>query len=259
MLDRVEGEKGEKWFVAISLVHVEKEEEKDVWRYTGHHFVGSTGDGGLATLLRRIDGRMIGLWNERSIDDPKFEESGDWGREQPPPEQNDAGKEAETDMLRAVCHCGSVLFSIARPSQTNNDIPLPERVVSKDPSKLAGQHCACDSCRLTCSSFITSYISVAISTLTVDGKLLNLEKEVLGIGATYKSSEGRSRTFCHICGASVSFRSVFEPGIVRIAAGLVEGEGVRAENWVEWNSEVHGMEDAVLQTVTKAFSDSLDS
>jgi hypothetical protein len=250
MLDCVVVEGGEKWVVVVSLVEIKKEKETKVWEYTGHEFVGDTGDGGVAIMLDRIEGKKVGLWKERMINDGKIQEEGDWQLEE---RKSDGDERARDEKLRVACHCGGVVFHIDRPGEPQETQELRAR----DASKWPGRHCACNSCRLTSSSFIASWISVPVSATTTNGRSMAPEDKLLGFGSNYESSEGRTRTFCDVCGSSICYRSKDEPSILKIAASLVEGKGARALDWVEWRSEVHEKEDTQLQAVVEAFQEGL--
>jgi hypothetical protein len=249
MLDCVEVEGGEKWVVTVSLVDVGAGEE-EVWEYTGHEFVGDTGDGGVAVMLDTIGGKKVGLWTERIIDEGGSGKEGDWKLDERKIEEDTRERE---EKLRAACHCGDVIFYIDRPGEYQEVQELRVR----DASKWPGQHCACSTCRLTSSNFITSWILVPASAVTVCDRPAEPEDKSLGFGSSYKSSHGRTRRFCEICGSSVSYQREDEPGVLKIAAGLVEGKGARASDWVEWRAEVHGVGNAQMQTVVSAFEKNL--
>jgi hypothetical protein len=248
MLDCVEAEGEKKWVVTVSLVDVGAVEE-DVWDYTGHEFVGDTGDGGIAVMLDKIGGKKVGLWTERIIDDGSLGEEGDWKLDEPRAVEDT--REGE-EKLRAACHCGGVVFHIGHPGELGEAQDSNVR----DALKWPGRHCACSSCRLTSSNFIMSWISVAVSAVTVNGHSMEQEDKLRDFGSIYESSEGRIRTFCQVCGSSVSYRRDDEPSILKVAAGLVEGKGARASDWIEWHAEVHAVDDTQLQTVVSAFRES---
>lgn len=242
MLDRVDGDEVQKWYVAVSLVDTEEE----VWRYTGHHFVEGTGDGGLAVKLREVGGTKMGLWKERKVEAGEFGEEGDWS-----PSEAETGTDvrgAEGSMLRARCHCSGVDLWIAMPKGEARTKPLD----TKDPTKWSGRHCACSSCRLTTSSFIASWINIPSSAVYTKDMAPVASENLACLGTTYKSAKDVSRTFCSTCGASISYRREEEAGVVKVAAGLLEAQGSRAEDCVEWIDEVHGLEDASLRQATQA-------
>jgi hypothetical protein len=242
MLDRVDGGEVQKWYVAVSVVDAEEE----VWIYTGHHFVQGTGDGGLAVKLREIGGTKMGLWKERKLEAGEFGEAGDWS---PLEAEIDLGvRGAEEPMLRARCHCSGVDFWVTMPKGEARTKPLD----TKDSTKWSGRHCACNSCRLTTSSFIASWINIPTSAVYTKDAAPVASEDLACLGTTYKSSMEVSRTFCSTCGASISYRRDEEPGVVKIAAGLLDGQGSRAEDRIEWIDEVHRLEDASLHHATQA-------
>lgn len=244
MLDRVDGGEHLKWYVAVSLVDAEEE----VWKYTGHHFVESTKDGGAAVMMGRIGGVEMGMWKERKIEGGGFYERGNWSLS-----ESVAGADGveEKGMLRAKCHCGGVDFWIALPDV---DEARPEPPVTKNPSKWSGRHCVCNSCRTTTSSFISSWINISSSALQEKAKSPLISEDSACLGTTYKSAKDVSRTFCNVCGASVSYRREEGAGVLKIAAGLLEGRGSRAESRIEWIKEVHETEYARLPQATQAFA-----
>jgi hypothetical protein len=249
MLDCVAVEGGDRWVVTVSLVDVGAEEE-EVWDYTGHEFVGDTGDGGVAVMLDRIGGKKVGMWTERIIDEVGSGEEGNWKLDE---QKIDGNTREGEEKLRVACHCGGVVFHIDRPGEHEE----AQELRAQDTSKWPGLHCACNTCRITSSSFITSWISVPVSAIIVSKRPAEPEDKSLGFGSSYESSERRTRTFCEVCGSSVSYRREDEPGILKIAAGLVEGKGARASDWIEWRAEIYGVEDGQMQTVIGAFKESL--
>lgn len=243
ILDRVDGHEFPKWYVAISLVDAEEE----VWKYTGHHFVEGTGDGGLAVMMREIGGVRMGLWKERRLGEL---ESGEWGDWSPPETKFDADERGEGNMLRAKCHCGAVAFCITMPDGETRLQPL----VTTDPAKWSGRHCACNSCRLTTPSFISSWINLPTSALRTMDKAPIGPEGLACLGNMYASAKGVSRTFCNVCGASISYQRDEEPGVVKVAAGTLEVKESRAVNLTEWIQDVHCMEDTRLLCAVQAFA-----
>jgi hypothetical protein len=242
MLDRVDEEEGgERWLVTASMVEIKKEEEKEVWEYMRHIFVGDTKDGGVAELLECIGGNRLTLWRERQTDGERFGEL----RERALSHQEvDGGGRGGHERLRVACHCGGVVFSIDR----------------RDMAKWPGRHCACNSCRLTSSSFVTSWISFNVSAITVNDHSMDPgDGKLLGLGTEYQSSKGRTRTFCSVCGSSVTYMRKDEPGILQVAAGLVESRGAMALDWVDWDTEVDGKGDAQMMAVVQALQDGLNN
>jgi hypothetical protein len=249
--DEKDGDGKDMWFVATALVEI----EEDKLDFTGHQFVGSTVDGGLATLLTHINSKHLPLWNERPVyaSTIPFE---DWQPvSRPETEIADGGAK-----LRARCHCGGIECWIARPT------PGEERdknLQTKDERKWCGAHSASTSDRLTSSSPITSWVYLPIASLTTSasspssphpGSIENLFGPAL---KSYTSSRGVTRTFCGTCGASVSYEHQARPGVVGVAAGLLEAGGVRVEEWVEWVAKVMWESDAVWTGVVGGLADGM--
>jgi hypothetical protein len=93
----------------------------------------------------------------------------------------------------------------------------------------------------------------------VNDRSMDLGDELLGLGTVYQSSKGRTRTFCHICGSSVSYIRKEEPGFLEVAAGLLKGKGALASNWVKWRTEVDEKGDARMSGVVEAFQKGLNT
>jgi hypothetical protein len=238
MLDSVDGHGKQKWFITVSMVDVKLEDEVDVWRYTGHIFVGSTGDGGLAPYLANIGGLQMSMWDERPVDDPRFEGKGDWCLKEL---KHDDVERDGNGRSRASCNCGQVTFEIAQPRSHKTE--------DSSASTWRGQHCACNSCRLTSSSFVTSWVIVPLSSITINDDIASLGDEISGLGTVYQSSDGVSRTFCSTCGASVSYRRDDDPHTMKVAAGLLQGANTRAETVIAWDENLLGTQDAKLRSV----------
>jgi hypothetical protein len=221
-----------KWFVSAPSVDAEEE----VWNFAGHVFVGSTGDGGLATLMQDIGGKELGLWEEWS------------GRSAPwhPSDRTTNSKANEPqgqDQLHAHCHCGGMEFYISRPTGNETFTEVDENNVRKHKSKWLAIHDVCTSCRLTISTFVISWIfPTRKKIMLTDGSPYPLDG-VFGTAKSYSSSKGVDRTFCGKCGAAVSYICDERPQIVDIAAGLLDTEDARAEDWLEWRSYKLAWED----------------
>lgn len=261
MLDRVgnrgniggkEMEKG-RWFVAAALV----EANEDVFNFTGHHFVESTEDGGLASLLTQFDGRQLPVWNERPVD-VSATPQGDWKLAT----QSKAGDEEREKKLRVRCHCGGIDFKIARltPGEERD-----EHLKTRDERKWLGAHSASTSDRMTSSSPITSWVYVPVTALSSGTESLSSSapgstENLFGPTAkAFPSSKGVTRTFCGTCGASVAYKHEARPGVVGVAVGLLEDRGARAEDWVEWYGKVMWVSDAVWKGVADGLVEGMKS
>ncbi|KAF3032423.1 hypothetical protein E8E12_001353 [Didymella heteroderae] len=215
-----------KWFVSAASVDA----EEDTWNFAGHVFVGSTGDGGLATLLPEIGEKELRLW------DTWAGKSALWH----PAERSASTKSTmnEPDRLRAHCHCGGIEFFISRPDGDETFIEIDENNVRIHKNKWLGIHDVCTSCRLTISTWVISWIFPSRNKITLaDGSLYPADG-VFGTAKAYSSSAGVSRTFCGRCGAAVSYVSDERPHVIDVAAGLLDHarQDVRAEDWIEWRS-----------------------
>ena len=247
----------EKWYVAVSLVDAEEE----VWSFGAHFFVGGTRDGGLATLFGEFRGRKMEIYDKGD---------GEWK----PSRKNALGKKegGKDEAPKARCHCGGISLSIARPTGPESFSQTDQTVVPHDKTKLFAVHDACHSCRLTSSSFLVSWIFPLRSAITTTSPgqphATYPADGVYGTAKSYASSANVRRTFCSVCGATVSYECAERADMVDVAAGLlvVEGDfgeqkgvsGVRAEEWLEWQTdEVAWEEDAVWQGIFGAFKEGL--
>ena len=225
-----------KWFVSAPSVDAEEE----VWNFAGHVFVGSTGDGGLATLMQNIGGKELGLWEEWSGS------SAPWH----PSDRTTNSKANQTqgqDRLHAHCHCGGMEFYISRPTGYETFTEIDENNVRKHKNKWLAIHDVCTSCRLTISTFVISWLFPTRKAITLmDGSLYPLDG-IFGTAKSYSSSKGVGRTFCGRCGAAVSYISDERPHVVDIAAGLLDTEDARAEDWLEWRSYKLAWEDDAVR------------
>ena len=232
-----------KWFVSAPSVDAEEE----VWSFAGHVFVGSTGDGGLAPLMQNIGGKELGLFESWS------------GRSAPwhPPERKSITESAVAqgqDKLHAHCHCGGMEFYISRPTGNETFTEIDENNVRKHKNKWLAIHDVCNSCRLTISTFVISWIFPTRKEITLaDGSPYPVDG-IFGTAKAYPSSKGVDRTFCSTCGAAVSYISDERSHIVDVAAGLLDTENARAEDWLEWRSYKLAWED---DAVWKSASDAL--
>ncbi|KAH7397207.1 Mss4-like protein, partial [Pyrenochaeta sp. MPI-SDFR-AT-0127] len=246
MLDRAleEGETEGRWYVAVSVVDAEEE----VWDFQKHIFVQSTGDGGLATLLGEIHGKQLTLWKERPNRDKEFEHTGDWigpSTTSTSPSTNIAesaehGGNQEKNILKARCHCNGISFSISRPRGAETWSGMDPTLLPRDRKKYFAVHDACTTCRFTSSSRIVSWFFPSRTSITIappwPEHIPYPDDGLFGTAKLYESSDGVRRTFCGVCGATVSYWCRERAEMVDFAVGLLEGEGqgVRREDWLEW-------------------------
>tara|TARA_R110002003_G_scaffold391_17_gene19545 strand:- start:4601 stop:5434 length:834 start_codon:yes stop_codon:yes gene_type:complete len=237
------------WFVSAPSVDAEEE----VWDFAGHVFVGSTGDGGLATLMRRIDGKELGLWDTWSG------KSAPW---HPSERHVDAKAVAtpELDRLYAHCHCGGIEFGVSRPTGDETFTEIDEDNVRKHKDKWLAIHDVCTSCRLTISTFVISWFFPSRSHITLaDGSPYPADG-IFGTAKAYRSSPDVHRTFCGKCGAAVSYVCDERPHVVDVAVGLLDTGDVRAKDWLEWRTyKLAWEDDAVWKNVRDALKSGLSS
>lgn len=238
------------WFASAASIDAEEE----VWDFTGHVFVGSTGDGGLAPLLQEIGGKQLGLWETWAG------KSAPWH----PPDRPEAAElvSNEPNLLRAHCHCGGVAFFISRPNGDETFTEIDENNVRKHKDKWLGIHDVCTSCRLTISTWVISWIFPSRDKITLaDGSPYPADG-IFGTAKAYSSSTGVNRTFCGECGAAVSYVSDDRPHVIDVAAGLLDHDrqDVRAEDWIEWRSyKLAWEEDAVWKSARDALKRGLQA
>jgi hypothetical protein len=237
-----------KWCVSAPSVDA----EEDIWEFADHLHVRDTGDGGLATLLTNIDGTEIGLWNELHVGDQP-----DW---QPHQRKSDTIEDMIQlkELLHARCYCGGVSFSISRPTGHETFTEIDKNNVRKDKTKWLGIHDVCNSCRVTISTFVISWLFPSRDHITLSDGAPYPADGMFGTAKLYKSSGGVERTFCGTCGATVSYVTAERPHVVDIAAGLLVVENARAEDWVEWRTyKLAFEEDAIWKSVRDALKSSL--
>ncbi|KAH7064202.1 DUF636 domain protein [Paraphoma chrysanthemicola] len=225
-----------KWFVSAPSVDAEEE----VWDFAGHVFVGSTGDGGLAPLLQTIGDKELKLWDTWAGKSTPWHLKEKLADAKPIPQ--------ETTPLRAHCHCGGIDFYISRPNGDETFTDIDEHNVRKYKDKWLGIHDVCTSCRLTISTWVTSWIFPSRDKITLADGSPYPANGIFGTAKAYSSSVGVNRTFCGECGAAVSYVCNERIHVVDVAAGLLDHNcrDVRAEDWVEWRSyKLAWEEDAV--------------
>lgn len=239
----------EKWFVSAPSVDA----EEDVWDFAGHVFVGSTGDGGLATLLQNIGGKELGLWETWSG------KSAPWHAPERTGETSKAVTGAGGDhLLHARCHCGGIEFYVSRPTGDETFTDVDENYVRKHRDKWLAIHDVCTSCRLTISTWVISWFFPSRDHITLaDGSPYPADG-IFGTAKAYSSSPGVDRTFCGKCGAAASYVCGDRPHVVDIPAGLLDVGDVRVEDWLEWRTyKLAWEDDAVWKSVRDALKTGL--
>lgn len=164
---------------------------------------------------------------------------------------------SSTTRLHAHCDCNGINLYIARPSPSsaNTTAPWPDVLVPHtsgpanlpeneswwlraDKQKFLAGLCTCDSCRLATGCEFTEWAFIPTSdiSLSSDGSI-PFSRE-FGTLTKFRSSDAATRSFCGTCGATVFWDGDVRPGLIDVAAGLLDAEeGARAETWLEWRTE----------------------
>ncbi|KAJ4992437.1 family 12 glycoside hydrolase [Stagonosporopsis vannaccii] len=238
-----------KWFVSAPSVDA----EEGVWDFAGHVFVGSTGDGGLATLLRSIGGKELGLWEAWSG------KSAAWHASERT-ERINVVAHTENDRLHARCHCGGIEFYVSRPTGHETFTEVDENYVRKDRDKWLAVHDVCNTCRLAISTWVISWFFPSRNHITLKDGSPYPADGIFGTAKAYSSSPGVDRTFCGKCGAAASYVCDDRPQIVDVPVGLLDGDDVRAEDWLEWRTyKLAWEDDAVWKSVREALKKGLQA
>ncbi|KAJ5543160.1 hypothetical protein N7535_005589 [Penicillium sp. DV-2018c] len=204
------------WTISTSIF---TEPNDGLWEIRSNCFTDSSADGGLSTMVPRIDERQLEIFN---------------------PETNKAAEdatnvaEAVSEDLRAECHCGGVKFSISRPSEEFLASPASKGwILAEDTSKWLASLDLCNDCRLVNGSNVVGWLFVAKDHISPP-----LPRDlIIGSSKSYKSSEDVLRTFCGTCGATVFYSCTERPDIVDAAVGILRAsEGVMAEKWALWRA-----------------------
>lgn len=239
-----------KWFVSAPSVDAEEEE---VWDFASHIYVGDTADGGLAILMTQIGGKEIGLWDKLAGS------SAPWH----PPElvsDTTVTQESSEDRLHARCHCGGVEFFVSRPTGNETFTEIDENNVRKHKDKWLAIHDVCNTCRVTISTFVISWLFPSRNHITLAGDSPYPANGIFGTAKAYKSSPSVTRAFCGKCGATVSYVTEERSHVVDIAAGLLNSKDSRAEGWLEWRTYKLAYEaDAVWKDVRDALKSGLQA
>jgi len=238
-----------KWFVSAPSVDA----EENVWDFAGHVFAGSTGDGGLAVLMKEIGGKELPLWETWSG------KSAPWCPSEREALTKDV-KKKDDDLLHARCHCGGIEFHVSRPIGDETFTEIDEDNVRKHKDKWLAIHDVCNSCRLSISTLVISWFFPSRNHITLaDGSPYPADG-IFGTAKAYSSSAGVERTFCGKCGAAASYVCEDRPHVIDVPAGLLVGDDVRAEDWLEWRPHKLAWEkDAVWTSVRDALKKGLMS
>lgn len=272
-------EKEEYWAVSVGAL-----ERTDGIVNLGYHiWVGDTLDRGLADHLRTVDGVQLTLFKEG----PGSEELPiDWTAAQQP---NADISDAEEDLLRGHCHCGTIKFDITRPTDASYlpSAPYPDLLYSHStshlskisnlhdekwwlrpansstPTKYLAGHCMCNTCRLTSGFEIHSWGFIPLANIVSPETRLPLclaheDKRPAGL-KQYITSTGKYREFCGKCGATVFSWQIDNADLISVSVALLDDKsGARAEGWLEWyKKRVSFKEKALSQSIAKGLEETM--
>ncbi|CAI7593846.1 unnamed protein product [Penicillium glandicola] len=206
-----------------------------------HWQSSDTGDGGLSALLPGTESTVAGckLHTSTSIESPNRESI------------NLAEYTSTSHNLRARCLCGGVEYYITKPdaSSFQASSPWPDLLVpyysgsganpddvkwwlrDGDTKYIAGT-CVCSSCRLSSGFPIQTWAFVPKSNIfNADGSPFMFDA---GTIRRHRSSPGVYREFCSCCGATAFWHCDERPLLIDVSVGLLQANGARAEDWLEW-------------------------
>jgi hypothetical protein len=261
------------WYVNSGCILLKEGVEEVVVNVTEHGFVGDTGDGGFARVMRVIGGKEVPCFWEREADGPRLvvEELDRMGL-----------KGEREEVLRAECHCGMVKFDILPPP--GNVVGKKESVtrwLRRQGTRYYALLCACGYCRLTVGamSFASNayvmpenivikdeetgemksafdYTSESESTGNLRETTESLQKVFPGLKCYY-SAEDTRRSFCGTCGACIFFERESRPQCVNVSIGILRARsGVLARDWVEWERDfVWSTEEAHDKHLVEAYTE----
>ncbi|KAF9568658.1 hypothetical protein CPC08DRAFT_678943 [Agrocybe pediades] len=256
---------GDRWGVAVGSL----EKGGRVSKISSHIWVRDTLDGGLADHLTAIDGvrvsRYEGALGSKELRHPWKHDS-----------LSSTSQSSGNDSLKARCHCGSIQFTITRPSEASFEpfAPFPDLLfshlyshlskisnpkdtkwwlcpaASPNPSKYLAGHCLCNVCRLNSGFAIQSWAFVPLANIVQgdssnplslddgDGRPMHLKQ--------YITSTGNYREFCDICGATAFSWQAAVPSLISVSVGLLDEaeNGARAENWLQWHKTRIGFQES---------------
>lgn len=258
------------WFCTSGIIErsVSSEAEEITWpkdtvKITCHDHVLDTIDGGMTPFLLNINGRTLPTW-PAAVDkstDAKTNLSHQEVLSFSQKSLNGLAPPGENDYLPAKCQCGGVSLLIKRGNYTSDSsIEFSTRSLPSNPTKHLTYMCACRSCRLSTGASLTPWTLVPPTSvfngnfpthntsLHSDHNLNeNLQPATLGHGTSDPgsnpglslkhnwSSPGTCRSFCGVCGATVSYWCAKRPLELDLATGLFRAEeGSLARDWLEW-------------------------
>ncbi|KAL1311307.1 hypothetical protein AAFC00_001487 [Neodothiora populina] len=227
-----------------------------VAQFRRHIWTRDTLDGGFSDWFPSQNGQSLTIPDASSAQQPQPSDSSS-----PDPDKR----------LYAHCSCGGINMYISRPSPSSEKVtsssstppPPPDVLVPHnsgpsnlcanetwwlraDKRKFLGGICACDSCRLVNGFEFIYWAFVPTSDISLDPAGHTPFSRDFGTLKAFRSSDAATRFFCADCGATVFWDGDVRPGLIDVAAGLLNApEGARAESWLEWRTErVSAREDA---------------
>ncbi|PVH81202.1 hypothetical protein DL98DRAFT_458406 [Cadophora sp. DSE1049] len=262
------------WFCTAGIIEQSTSSKADAvsWpnniiKVSCHDFILDTIDGGMTPFLLNLNGRTIPTW-PAAVDkspDAKYDLAHEDILSLPQKSLKDLALPGENDYLPAKCQCGGVTLLIKRGNYTSNSpIEFSTRSLPSDPTKHLTYICACRSCRLSTGASLTPWTLVPPSSV-FNGNFAapspsnsslprdfsnneNLKPVTFGHGTSDPesnpglsmkhnwSSPDTCRSFCGVCGATVSYWCAKRPLELDLATGLFRAEeGSLARNWLEWD------------------------
>lgn len=247
----------EKWYCLSGIVEQNTYTLARTENVTGvmHHiYVPDTVDGGLAPFLLQLGDRSIPTWATSPPDlalQEQFDLSHATVLSMPSSYSGSYSQPGPDSYLPAKCHCGGVDLLIKRANHTGK---ASRSCNHPDLTKYPAYLCACRSCRLSTGTSLVPWTLVYPENV-FNGKLVSgsdpvpddrtqvtfgfAEKDLnanLGLSLrNYWSSPNTCRSFCHNCGATVSYWCDQRPDELDIAVGILRSEeGSMARRWLGW-------------------------
>lgn len=244
------------WLACAGIIESDGSQD-NVIKVLQHEYVSDTKDGGLAHVLRSLQGRTI----------PCYADGKETSKVEMTTAQlaqlSEVSPGSKEDKLRASCHCGAIQFDITPPQ------PGTSRGMRADGTKYLAKSCACRSCRLACGFSFASYTYVPPENIIAAGRPqttsnkteVSLEHEnadstfgytsqaqsIPNFASTehlqgvfpglkfYRSSPKIRWSFCSTCGASIFVEDEARPQLTNISLGLLRAQsGALAKNWVDF-------------------------
>lgn len=248
---------GNKWYCLSGAVEQSTDSlvpTENVARVTHNIYVPDTVDGGLTPFLLQLGDRSIPTW-ATCPPDLASQESFDLSHatvvSMSSKNSESLSSPGPESYLAAKCHCGGVDLLIKRANHTGE---ASNRCSHPDSTKYPAYMCACRSCRLSTGTSLVPWTLVYPENVfngkvvTGDDRVPDNKTHVTFGFATknssanpglslrqYWSSPDTCRSFCHKCGATVSYWCGQRPDELDIAVGILRSEeGSMARRWLGW-------------------------